>query len=55
MTISTHGHHPPLTARMMRVGYAARTVIDARSLEVQRGQITALVGSNGSGKSMVNL
>lgn len=48
---STNGHDPVLVAEALTVGYNQRLVIDALSLEIVRGQITALVGPNGSGKS----
>lgn len=49
--MTTNGHAPALAAHNIAVGYAERAVIDALSLELARGQITALVGPNGSGKS----
>lgn len=42
---------PVLSAQRLSVGYHERPVIDSLSLELFRGQITALVGPNGSGKS----
>jgi iron complex transport system ATP-binding protein len=51
LTHLTNGHHPTLAAEHLQVGYDARTIIDGLSLQLEQGQITALVGPNGSGKS----
>ncbi len=40
-----------LAAQDLRVGYTERPVISDLSIEIVKGQITALVGPNGSGKS----
>ena len=48
---STNGQPSALAAQNLRVGYLERAVIESLSLEVVKGQITALVGPNGSGKS----
>jgi iron complex transport system ATP-binding protein len=45
------GNTPALAAHQLGVGYLERAVISDLSLDVQHGQITALVGPNGSGKS----
>lgn len=50
-TIDTNGHNPQLTAASLSAGYNERPVIEALSVEIKQGQITALVGPNGSGKS----
>jgi iron complex transport system ATP-binding protein len=47
----THNGNAVLSAAELQVGYNERTVIDALSLEIATGTITALVGPNGSGKS----
>jgi iron complex transport system ATP-binding protein len=48
---ASNGHHNALAAQDLAVGYLERRIIDGLSLNVQQGQITALVGPNGSGKS----
>ena len=49
--ISTNGHSPVLRADTLNIGYGQRIVVEDLSLELLKGQITALVGPNGSGKS----
>jgi len=51
--------HPPtisdgpggLTARHMRVSYGSTVAVDGTAIDVPAGQVTALMGRNGSGKS----
>jgi len=49
--ISTNGHGPVLRAETLNIGYGSRIVVEELSLDLLKGQITALVGPNGSGKS----
>ncbi|MFJ9938085.1 ABC transporter ATP-binding protein [Streptomyces virginiae] len=42
---------PALAAHAVTAGYDGRTVVDALSLEIEPGRITALVGPNACGKS----
>lgn len=49
--ISANGHSPVLSADKLDVGYGQQPVVQGLSLELLKGQITALVGPNGSGKS----
>ncbi len=49
--MTTNGHVPALTAQAVAVSYNERAVLEALSLEIIHGQVTALVGPNGSGKS----
>lgn len=48
---STNGYQPGLSAENVAVGYPERKVIEALSLSIETGKVTALVGPNGSGKS----
>ncbi|OJV99917.1 MAG: iron-dicitrate transporter ATP-binding subunit [Chloroflexi bacterium 54-19] len=40
-----------MAAENVRVGYGEKIILSELSLEIRRGEITALVGPNGSGKS----
>lgn len=42
---------PVLHARGVSAGYGGRTILQGLDLQVQRGQIYALLGSNGAGKT----
>ena len=40
-----------MCAKTLRLGFSGRTVLDDINVDIQRGQITALIGPTGSGKS----
>jgi phosphate transport system ATP-binding protein len=44
---------PPhvMCARQLQLGFSGRTVLDDINVDIQRGEITALIGPTGSGKS----
>ncbi|MDQ2756277.1 MAG: metal ABC transporter ATP-binding protein [Actinomycetota bacterium] len=44
---------PVLSLRDASFGYAGRTVVSGASLEVRRGEVVAVLGANGSGKSTI--
>ncbi len=47
-------HHlpePVLQARAVTAGYGGRTILQGLDLQVNRGEIYALLGSNGAGKT----
>ncbi|ACZ20753.1 ATPase component of various ABC-type transport systems with duplicated ATPase domain [Sanguibacter keddieii DSM 10542] len=46
-----HGAAPLLRARGLAVGHGARTVLDGVDLDVHAGQVVAVLGENGTGKS----
>ncbi|MDO5289103.1 MAG: ABC transporter ATP-binding protein [Pseudomonadota bacterium] len=47
------GDSPLVELRDVRFGYGERTVLDGLSLAVPRGQVTALMGASGGGKTTV--
>ena len=51
MTTASTTTRAGLTAHGVTAGYHGARVVDAASLDVRRGRVTALVGPNGSGKS----
>ena len=49
--IPVGGAKPPLAIRGLRKSFGARTVLDGIDLRVGSGEITVVLGANGSGKS----
>ena len=40
-----------MAARQVQVGYGEKIILNGLSIEIKRGEVTALCGPNGSGKS----